>query len=94
VNNVKGEQTLPLEVPTDSTPRFTVRGVPGLALWSVWDAQKDKPVRFPAFPDGVFYVRARAQGYADNLNGVDSDLALTYRLAFATMMDIRGTIRG
>lgn len=89
MGNVKGEQPLPLDMPEQPAERFRVKPIPGLALWVVWDAVTDKAVTFPAFPSGVIYVRDRAQGYADNLNGVESRLSEVYRLAFATMFDIR-----
>jgi hypothetical protein len=88
VSNIKGEQPLPLDMPEQPAERFTVRPIPGLALWSVWDARTDSAVSFPAFPSGVFWVRDRAQGYADNLNGTESRTASIYRLSLVTMLHI------
>lgn len=79
---------LPIEIPDQPTERFRVKPIPGLALWVVWDMSTDEAVRFPAFPSGVFYVRDRAQGYADNLNGLESHLATVYPLSLVTTLHI------
>jgi hypothetical protein len=88
VSNVRGEQPLPLDMPEQPTERFRVKPIPGIALWIIHDTRTGEAVKVPAFPDGVYYVRDRAQGYADNLNGVQSHLATVYPLSLVTMLHV------